>query len=90
MNEEQKARMEIAFDALRNKGVTNDEMDKILSEEFLTEVRIGLSQNSKRLAVLVSLAAAAAIAECMKELFEATDRIFLAGWNAHKDLEEEK
>jgi len=71
-----------AFIALRKLGVSDEEMEEVLSRDIPIEVRVGLSQQQKQLAILVTLIAAAARAECNQELYEAVDRVFLAGWNA--------
>ena len=82
MNNEQEAMMQSAFAALQVVGVTQEEIDAILSEELLVDVRVGLTQNSEKLATLVTLIGAAAKVELNELLYEMVDLVFLAGWNS--------
>ncbi len=89
MNEEQEAMMQSAFAALQTVGVTEEEVDAILSEELLVDVRVGLTQNSEKLATLVTLIGAAAKVELNELLYGMVDLVFLAGWNSAKLAREE-
>ena len=89
MNEEQEAMMQSAFAALQTVGVTEEEVDAILSEELLVDVRVGLTQNSEKLATLVTLIGAAAKVELNELLYGLVDLVFLAGWNSAKLAREE-
>jgi len=91
MTPRQIAIMGLAFTVLAEEGISDDEMERILSQSIPPEVMSSMSEQRLSLAALMTLAGAAIRVECNEMFFEAIRFVYLAGWNAaiEKDFIEE-